>query len=332
MSTESHYPPASAPKDEIDLSIVLVNYNGDACLPSALRALRDNTAAKSVDCIVVDSGSTDESWEGVERYWNKARVIRYEQNIGFCSGCNRGAESARGELIAFVNFDSTVEDHWDAPLVRTLDDAGISIAGGMLVREDGVTVEAAGLAIAPNTATFGLSENASRESIGSETFEVVAASGALMMVRREEFLRLGGFFEPIWMYGEEADLCLRVAGRVVIDPRSATRHAVGHAAGPPRSPLRLYWPSRNRLINSARHLTTWRIIVAVVSSAAFDLLTLAQVRSWEAARSIARGWRDGLLAMPAERGARTRAERKLASSKLASLREAVAQQRRLGRL
>ncbi len=316
----------------VELSIVIVNHNGAECLPAALSALSRNTSSTKVECIVVDSGSTDESWKRVERYWNKARAIRYEGNVGFCSGCNRGAETARGELVAFVNFDSQVESDWDAALARSLKDPEVSIAGGLLVREDGVTVEAAGLAIAPNTATFGLSENASRESIGSEAFEVVAASGALMMVRREEFLRLGGFFEPIWMYGEEADLCLRVAGRVVIDPRSATRHEVGHAAGPPRSPLRLYWPSRNRLINSARHLTTWRIIVAVVSSAAFDLLTLAQVRSWEAARSIARGWRDGLLAMPAERGARTRAERKLASSKLASLREAAAQQRRLGRL
>ncbi len=75
-----------------------------------------------------------------------------------------------------------------------------------------------------------------------------------MMVRREDFLALGGFWETLFMYGEEADYCLRAPGRVMLDPRSAIRHAHGHAAGPALSDIRLYWPSRNRLLNAARHL------------------------------------------------------------------------------
>jgi len=313
------------------LSIVLVNHNGSGCLPQALAALREATAVENAECIVVDSGSTDDSWRNVNSHWKSARAVRFDDNIGFCAGCNRGAEEAAGEWLAFVNFDSLVEDGWDEPLIETLADDGVSVAGGLLVRPDGKTVEAAGLAIAPNTATYGLAEGMPREAIGRMPIDATAASGALMMMRREEFLKLGGFYEPLWMYGEEADLCLRAPGRVVIDPRSATRHEVGHAAGLPRSTVRLYWPSRNRLINAARHLTAGKLAVSVLTSAAFDLLTLAQVRSWEAARAVGRGWRDGLPAMVTERSTRTPAERRRASSKLVSLREAVAQQRQLGR-
>ncbi len=75
-----------------------------------------------------------------------------------------------------------------------------------------------------------------------------------MMVRREEFLALGGFYEPLFMYGEEADYCLRAPGRVVLHPGAAIRHDMGHAAGPARSLPRLYHPARNRLVNAARHL------------------------------------------------------------------------------
>ena len=134
------------------------------------------------------------------------------------------------------------------------------------------------------------------------------------------------------MYGEEADLCLRVAGRVVIEPRSAIRHELGHAAGPRRSALRLYWPSRNRLINTARHLTLPRVVLSVVTSAAFDALALAQLRTRAALCAVARGWADGLRAMPGERRARTRYERRAASRRLVPLREAIEQQRRLGRV
>jgi GT2 family glycosyltransferase len=316
---------------ELELSVVLVNHNGADCLPATLAALRDGTSSDAVECLVVDSGSADGSWRDVEAHWERARALRYEDNLGFCAGCNRGAQAARGRFVAFVNFDGRVEPGWDAPLRDALADPGVSVAGGLLVRPDGVTLEAAGLQIAPNTATFGRLEDAPRTEVPATAVDVAAVSGALMMVRRDEFLALGGFHEPLWMYGEEADLCLRVPGRVVLVPGSAIRHEMGHAAGPLRSAIRLYCPSRNRLVNAARHLPAGALLRSVAASAAFDLLTLAQLRTGQAARAMARGWLHGLRAMPRERRARTPAQRVRAATKLVSLREAVRQQRRLGR-
>jgi GT2 family glycosyltransferase len=316
----------------VELSVVLVNHDGRDCLPATLAALRDGTTVADVECIVVDSASRDGSWQNVEEHWERARALRFEENVGFCAGCNRGAEAARGRLVAFVNFDAAVEPGWDEPLRAQLDDPGVSVAGGLLVQLDGETLEAAGLRIAPNMATFGRLEGRPRARAGSAPFDVDAVSGALMMVRRDEFLALGGFYEPIWMYGEEADYCLRAHGRVVIDPRSAVRHEMGHAAGPPRSRLRLYWPSRNRLINAARHLPAAALAKSVVASAGFDLLTLVQLRERTAAAAVASGWRDGLRAMPAERRARTAGERRAAAARVGTLRTAIREQRRLGRL
>jgi GT2 family glycosyltransferase len=153
-----------------------------------------------------------------------------------------------------------------------------------------------------------------------------------MMVRRGDFLELGGFYEPLFMYGEEADYCLRVPGRVVLHPASASRHESGHASGPHQSPLRLYWSSRNRLLNAGRHLSAPALVASVLASGAFDAMTLAQARSRPALGAIAKGWRDGLRAMVRERRARLPQERREATRQLASFREAFAEQRRLGRL
>ena len=106
----------------MELSVVLVNHNGAACLGTTLEALARNTVSEEVECIVVDSGSADGSWEGVEEAWPRARTLRFEENVGFCVGCNRGAEAASGYLLAFVNFDGEVEPGWDTPLIRLLDD------------------------------------------------------------------------------------------------------------------------------------------------------------------------------------------------------------------
>ena len=71
--------------------MVLVNHNGARCLRPRLHALASGTSEPRVEYVVVDSGSTDGSWQGIE---NGARVVRFEDNIGFCAGCNRGAEAA----------------------------------------------------------------------------------------------------------------------------------------------------------------------------------------------------------------------------------------------
>jgi N-acetylglucosaminyl-diphospho-decaprenol L-rhamnosyltransferase len=312
-----------------ELTVVLVNHNGAGCLPAALEALAQSTACEDVDCLVVDSASTDGSWRDVERWWGKARALRFEENLGFCAGCNRGAEAAAGRLLAFVNFDGRVEPDWDAPMRMLLDDPSVSVATGLLLEPSGETVEAAGLEIAPSTATYGRLAGVARSAVPALPVDVTAASGALMMVRRDEFLTHGGFYEPLFMYGEEADYCFRVPGRVVLSPASAIRHEYGHAAGPRFSPLRRYLLSRNRLVNASRHLPPVALAKAVLSSAAFDAATLARSPGADALRAVLRGWRDGLARVPRERGARAAAERRAASKRLVSFREAYTQHRRL---
>ncbi|RKQ92865.1 GT2 family glycosyltransferase [Solirubrobacter pauli] len=308
-----------------ELSVVLVNHNGADCLPATLAALRAGTRAEH-EIIVVDSASTDGSWRDLDG----VRVLRHEKNVGFSAGCNRGAEAATGEYVAFINFDASVEDGWDEPLLNLLrEDPGIAVATGLLVTPDGATLEAVGLEIAPNTATYGRMEGLPRAAAPAGPVDVVAASGALTVVRRSEFL---GFDELIWMYGEEADYALRLSGRVVLHPGSAIRHENGHASGPRQSETRLYWPSRNRLILAARHLPPWPFAVSVAASAAFDLASLLQVRRAWAARAILRGWRDGLALVAAARRDRTPAQRAAAARKLVGLRTAMHEQRRLERL
>ncbi len=317
--------------EELDLSVVLVNYNGADCLPAALEALARNTSTESVEGIVVDSGSTDGSWQDVPKLWDRARAIRFDENIGFCVGCNRGAEAARGRLLAFVNFDSVVEEDWDRPLRELLEDPSIAVATGLTLSEDGRTLESVGLGLAPNTAAYGRQWGMPRSAAPDEPIEVAAASGSLMMVRRADFLALGGFYEPIFMYGEEADYCLRARGKVVLHPASAARHEFGHASGPHQSPFRIYWSSRNRLLNAARHLSTPALVGSVLASAAFDAMTLAQARNRPALSAISRGWRDGLRLMARERRSRSPQERREATRQLESFRQALAEQRRFGR-
>ena len=314
------------------LTVVIVNYNGKNCLPKCLSALEANTSCNSFEILVVDSGSTDDSWLELTDRFPHVRVLRYDANIGFCAGSNRGAEAGAGEYVAFVNFDGAVECDWDEALIGLLCDESISVAGGMLVDESGTSVEAIGLGVAPNMSTFGLSEGCSRSRLVIGQHDVAAVSGALMMLRREAFIEKGGFDEKLWMYGDEIDLCIRMGGRVVATTRSVIRHEVGHSAGPAQSPLRIYWSTRNRLINSARHLPFRKLIASVLLAAFFDLATIVSTRRRTVIRATFGGWRSGLREVRFERAVRTSSEKTRAAQNLVPLKTAIRQFQVVSRL
>ncbi|MEA2199040.1 MAG: hypothetical protein QOJ25_3091 [Solirubrobacteraceae bacterium] len=324
--------------DGVDVSIVVVNHNGRRFLATALDALHRNTATERAEIIVVDSASTDGSVDSVTDGRLPVRVIRCAENVGFCGGNNLGVEHARGRLVAFAQSDGEVLPDWDAPLRAALEDSSVAGAGGItLSMPGGALIESAGIAIAPNLAAWSLCEGLSPDDAGlsdESRREVVGLSPAFLMVRRVDHLEMGGFWERLWMYGDEPDYAFRLArhGKAVLCPGSRMRHWAGGASGGHQSPLRLYQSSRNRLLNAARHLPSGRMLEAIVLSAAFDALQLSQQRTYAACRAVIRGWRDGLLEMPAARRLSTRNERKANVAMLTSLRDALRQQRSLGRL
>jgi GT2 family glycosyltransferase len=246
--------------------------------------------------------------------------------------------AARGRLVCFIQPDGEVEARWDVALRAALEQPGVAAAGGVVLKlGDGQRIDSAGLAIAPNLAAWSLDEDRTVEQAGlrpGEPREVVGVSPAFLMTRRAYHLAIGGFWETLWMYGDEPDYALRIGrlGKVLVCPGSFMRHTIGASAGGHQSPLRLYQSSRNRLLNIARHVPAKQVLGAVLLAAAFDLLQLVQQRSFRASSAILHGWWSGLRGMRAARRLSTESERGGNVPQLASLREALAQQRSLGRM
>jgi hypothetical protein len=325
-------------QSNIEISVVIVNYNGRKFLPRALQALQANTASDAVEIIVVDSASTDGSADEISSARLAVKVIHTQENVGFCRGNNIGVQAARGRLIAFVQPDGEVQPQWDMALCQAMSDTEVGVAGGVVLKmREGEIIDSAGMAVAPNLAGWSLCENMTPQEAGlyhGERRVVMGVSPAFLMVRRVDHLAIGGFWEELWMYGDEPDYALRAArlGKAVICADSQMRHWVGGAAGAHQSPLRLYQSSRNRLLNIARHLPLIRAFWAIALAAAFDALQLLQQRHLQTTRAIVRGWYAGARGMRAARTLSTPTERATNVKQLTTLREAVRQQRALGRV
>lgn len=150
---------------------------------------------------------------------SRTRLVINNENFGYGRANNIGAEVADGEYLLFMNSDIWMDDV--GPLERAvsaLDEGKYGVIGFRLLYEDG-TLQHDGLSFERHSDVHdlfivdhpgkGLPPVSAREN-GVDP--VPAATGALLMMSRELFLRVGGF-DDRYIRGdfEDADLCLRIA-------------------------------------------------------------------------------------------------------------------------
>jgi GT2 family glycosyltransferase len=143
--------------------------------------------------------------------------------------------TARGAYVALLNSDALVAPGWDVTLVGALRRRADLVAvvpeyrgTDGVVAERGVSVDASG-----GTCQIG-AESAPAERHGAGRRVVSCGSAAAMVIRREAFVRAGGF-DPAYGLGyyEDVDLVQRlqrVGLRVGFEPSVIVEHAGGSSS------------------------------------------------------------------------------------------------------
>ena len=99
--------------EQVKVSVVVLNYNGQAVLGRCLNCLFDQTH-RNVEIIIVDNRSTDGSLEILDAVAADERVtvIRNCKNLGVAGGRNSGIERASGQVVAFIDNDGYADPNW----------------------------------------------------------------------------------------------------------------------------------------------------------------------------------------------------------------------------
>jgi glycosyltransferase involved in cell wall biosynthesis len=119
------------------LSVVIPAYNEeDGIAPIVERVLSVDPALRAMnidlECIVVDDGSRDRTAEIVERYAPRVRLIR-QPNKGYGGALKTGFNAATGELLGFLDADSTYPpEHFPEMCRVALEGADLVIGSRML--------------------------------------------------------------------------------------------------------------------------------------------------------------------------------------------------------
>ncbi|MCC0064380.1 MAG: glycosyltransferase family 2 protein [Defluviimonas sp.] len=230
------------------LTVIVVSYNTRELTLAALRTLFAETRNPYLHVVVYDNDSRDGSADAVAAAFPQVELIRSTTNEGFAKANNIVAARARSNWLLLLNPDTEVQDGAvDKLLAFARSRPAGGIYGGRTVFPDGtlnmascwkkitpwsVFCAASGLiTLFPGSSLFNPEAMAGwpRDTVR----EVDIVVGCFLMIRRELWDRLGGFDARYFMYGEEADLCLRAARlgyRPVITPGAQIMHLVGASA------------------------------------------------------------------------------------------------------
>jgi GT2 family glycosyltransferase len=190
--------------------VYIPNFNGGEHLARALGSLRAQTL--EVEVVVVDNGSSDGSDRMVAERFPEVRLLRLDQNLGFGAALNRGVDAHPAETIVLLNNDAEAEPRFVEALVDELG-AGVDAVAGVLVQErDPSLIDSAGV-VADRTLMGFDHLHGDPVATAAGAAAPLGPTGGAALYRREAFLAVGGFDERIFLYYEDLDLALRLAGR-----------------------------------------------------------------------------------------------------------------------
>lgn len=244
MPTPAHDSPAT---DRTGVSVVIVTYRNAADIGVCLDALKKAEPRIGMETIVVDNASDDDTVDAIRAAAPDATVIAQQENTGFARGCRAGADVARGAWLLFLNPDTAISpDAIDALLDCAAGGTGRGIVGGKFVDADGhidprswwgrpspwsALCFALGLStLRPGSRLFDTESPRPWTSDPDEVRPAPVISGAMMLVNRDLWDRLGGFDPAFFMYAEDADFCLRAAA-IGQTPMVTARAVCYHAGG-----------------------------------------------------------------------------------------------------
>lgn len=221
--------------NKVKVSIIIVSYNSGEFIKGCIEFLL-KSIPNGFEVIVLDNASSDDTVFILKNFLPKIKLIESDKNLGFAKGNNQAAKLANGEYLFFLNPDTYASTASIKELVtfyESQEDAGI--VAPKVVKPNG-TIQPTVKNLptiwkAIKEYVFGV-KHAYSEYVPSSQNQVLVESvyGAAMLIKKDLYIKLGGFDEKYFLYYEDADLCKRARDsgkKIYYYPRVTIRHLVG---------------------------------------------------------------------------------------------------------
>jgi GT2 family glycosyltransferase/glycosyltransferase involved in cell wall biosynthesis len=210
------------------VSVIIPVYNKSNYTYACLYSIYENRPAVDFEVIVVDDCSTDDTQDTL-KVIGGIQVVRNVVNLGFAGSVNRGAETARGGYLLILNNDTLVHAGWMDELLAAMSSRpDIGLVGSQLIYPNGLLQESGCIMCQDG---YAVALGRSKDPLHPEFSyfrEVDFCSAASMLVRREDFHRVGGLstgYTPAYFEDSDFAFKLRETGKkAFVQPLSKVTH------------------------------------------------------------------------------------------------------------
>jgi GT2 family glycosyltransferase len=205
---------------QIELSVVIVNYNVRYFLEQCLLSVIEATNNINSEIIVVDNNSTDDSCKIINTKYKNVILLENKQNVGFSKANNQGVNIAKGKYILILNPDTvlaenTIEIVMDFAKSKTnLGAIGVQFmdgSGNFLPEcKRGIPTPKVALGKLLGFPKKTLEIYYSSYIDKNQNNEIEILTGAFMLLKKQVYNEVNGFDEDYFMYGEDIDLSYKI--------------------------------------------------------------------------------------------------------------------------
>lgn len=241
----------------MNVAIVILNYNGKALLEQFLPSVLEHSQQATV--YLADNASTDGSVAFVKEHFSKVNLIINTQNGGYAKGYNDALKNLKEDVFVLLNSDVEVTQGWLSPILEAFKATKnvVAIQPKILDYKNKDYFEYAGAAGGYIDALgypycrgriFNTLEKDTEQF--NDSRQIFWASGACIAVKKEAFIKAGGFDEDLFAHQEEIDLCWRMqqqAGIIQYIGSSTVYHLGGGTLGV-ENPKKTFYNFRNSLL------------------------------------------------------------------------------------
>lgn len=204
------------------IAAIVVTYQSGSTIDACLSRLRQ--AQDIAEIRVIDNGSLDGTLDIVQRHAShdpRVRFVGNPDNPGFAAANNQGVTDSQSPWLAFINPDLMIEPDTLTELRSRGEVLGDCLLGVEQVDEHGHADEAVRRRDPDFLLMLRSPGKGSKLAVPRDPHQAVqpvpALSGALLMMPRTLFERIGGWDAGYRLHAEDLDLCRRAreAGAVV---------------------------------------------------------------------------------------------------------------------
>ena len=276
----------------MDLSVVIVNYGTFELTKNTINSILEYSYPFSVEIIVVDNASPDDSLSKLEQYFNdKVKFIPSKTNNGFAAGNNQALKIADSKYILLLNSDTLV---WENTLENIYDymenNPDVGACGCQVLLEDN-TLDKACKRSFPNVKnsffrlfhipTKSRDDNYNLDDLDDDgIYEIDCLTGAFIFTRKEVLDDIGLLDETFFMYGEDIDFCYRIkdAGwKIVYYGKNKITHFKGASSKKQRPKLIYEFYRAMYIYYKKHHAHESNILTNIVVYVGISLLCLLKL-------------------------------------------------------